>query len=126
MLWTMWSPAWRFTESEFEETARSFENPDFVATVIHSYRHRYRTTAGDPALEALEVRLAAKPVITVPAIVLHGTDDRIDPSSGSEGQEKQFLSSYERRLIGGAGHCLPAENAEAVSRAIRDLVEAAG
>jgi hypothetical protein len=30
---------------------------------IHSYRHRYSNAAGDPALEEIEKRLAAKPKI---------------------------------------------------------------
>jgi pimeloyl-ACP methyl ester carboxylesterase len=49
LLWTFWSPTWRFTEKEYQRTALSFENPDFVATAIHSYRHRYANAQGDPA-----------------------------------------------------------------------------
>src|SRR5262245_34040627 len=38
-LWETWSPTWRFTDETFDRTAPSFDNPDFVDVVIHSYRH---------------------------------------------------------------------------------------
>ena len=40
----------RFDDATFEASARSFDNPDFVDVVIHSYRVRYGYVAGDPAL----------------------------------------------------------------------------
>src|SRR5688500_9068201 len=36
LLWTLWSPNWRFDDATFETTAVSFDNPDFVDVVIHS------------------------------------------------------------------------------------------
>ena len=53
----MWSPTWRFTDDMFEKTAESFDNPDFVDCVIHSYRHRYILAPGDPAVGSLHRRL---------------------------------------------------------------------
>jgi pimeloyl-ACP methyl ester carboxylesterase len=41
LLWREWSPGWSFTDDEFSSTAASFDNPDFVDVVVHSYRHRY-------------------------------------------------------------------------------------
>ena len=29
-LWTTWSPAWRFAEADYAETAASFDNPDWA------------------------------------------------------------------------------------------------
>ena len=72
LLWTLWSPNWRFDDATFEATAASFDNPDFVEVVIHSYRVRYGYVPGDPALAAIEQKLAAQPTITVPTIVLQG------------------------------------------------------
>src|SRR5208282_3693119 len=68
LLWRLWSPNWRFDEASYERTAASFDNPDFVPVVIHSYRHRYGAAPGDPSLEAIEERLAAGPRIAVPTI----------------------------------------------------------
>ena len=39
-LWETWSPTWKFTDDTYNRTAASFDNPDFVDVVIHSYRHR--------------------------------------------------------------------------------------
>jgi len=43
--------------------AASFDNPDYVDVVIHSYRHRFGYVAGDPALEEIERALAGQPAI---------------------------------------------------------------
>src|SRR5215813_9159051 len=48
LLWRLWSPNWKFDDATFERTAASFDNPDFVEVVIHSYRHRYGYAPGDP------------------------------------------------------------------------------
>jgi pimeloyl-ACP methyl ester carboxylesterase len=58
LLWRLWSPGWAFTDADFDRSAPSFDNPDFVDVVIHSYRHRFALVAGDPALEEIELRLA--------------------------------------------------------------------
>src|SRR4030081_967176 len=72
LLWRLWSPNWRFDDATFERSAKSFDNPDFVDVVIQSYRHRFGYALGDPALEPIEQRLASRPPITVPSIVLQG------------------------------------------------------
>ena len=38
-LWKTWSPKWEYTDEVFNRSAPSFDNPDFVAVAIHSYRH---------------------------------------------------------------------------------------
>lgn len=108
-LWRLWSPGWRFTEAEFARTAASFDNPDFVATVVQSYRHRHRAAAGDPALQPIEDRLAARPPITVPGVVLHGAEDGVDPPANSAGCGRWFTGAFRRAVVPGAGHFLPRE-----------------
>ena len=121
-LWKLWSPGWAFEDELFGETAKSFDNPDFVATAIHSYRHRYVTAPGDPNLEPLETLLAGRPEITAPTIVLHGEMDTVTPPSTSEGQESMFRGYFERRLLPRVGHCPPAEEPAAVVRAIDEIL----
>ena len=36
--WKAWSPKWQFTDAEFAVTAKSFHNPDWVATTLNCYR----------------------------------------------------------------------------------------
>jgi pimeloyl-ACP methyl ester carboxylesterase len=109
LLWTMWSPTWRFDDATYERSAAAFDNPDFVPVVIHSYRHRFGLVAGDPALEDTERRLAAQPPITVPTIVLHGHDNGVNPVRGSERHDRHFSARYQRRVIPAVGHNLPQE-----------------
>jgi pimeloyl-ACP methyl ester carboxylesterase len=120
-IWQLWSPSWSFDDATYERSAHSFDNPDFVAVVIHSYRHRFGYAAGDPALEPMERTLAAQPKITVPTIVLHGADDGVDAPEGSAGDGEMFERAYERRILSGCGHNLPQEAPKAVVTAVRDV-----
>src|SRR5882724_6610762 len=117
LLWREWSPTWKFDDAEFERTAPSFDNPDFVPVVIHSYRHRHGNAAGDPRLDAIERRLAARPPITVPALILHGGDDAV--SLLRAGKERALFSAgTEERVVPGCGHFMPREKPQAVADAL--------
>ncbi len=122
LLWRLWSPNWQFDDATFERTATSFDNPDFVEVTIQSYRHRFINAPGDPALEALEARLAEQPTIDVPTIVLQGEADGVTPPDGSEHDAPHFTARYERRVIPRAGHFLARETPEPVVQAVRDLL----
>jgi pimeloyl-ACP methyl ester carboxylesterase len=122
LLWRLWSPNWRFDDATFERTAGSFDNPDFVDVVLQSYRHRFGYAPGDPALEAIEQRLAAKPRISVPAIVLHGDGSGLSPPESSIAHRAFFTGPYQHRVIPTAGHNLPQEAPEAVTDAVLALV----
>jgi pimeloyl-ACP methyl ester carboxylesterase len=107
LLWRLWSPNWEFDDATFARTAASFDNPDFVDVVIHSYRHRFALAEGDPALAPIERRLAAQPPIAVPAIILDGAADGVGGVSAAplEG----FTGRCEHRLLDRIGHNLPQE-----------------
>ena len=122
LLWRLWSPNWKFDDATFEQTAASFDNPDFVEVTIHSYRHRFANVPGDPALEDLETRLVAQPTINVPTIVPHGEADGVDPPGNSEHDARHFTVRYERRVVPVAGHFLARETPEAVIQAVNDLL----
>lgn len=121
LLWQLWSPNWAFDDAIFEATAASFDNPDFVAVTIQSYRHRYANAPGDPAYDELEKRLEAQPLISVPTIVLHGECDGVGPAVQSAGAARKFGGPYERKTIPIAGHFLPREAPQAVVDALRLL-----
>ncbi|MDQ6671213.1 MAG: alpha/beta hydrolase [Chloroflexota bacterium] len=122
LLWRLWSPTWNFAEETFARSAAAFDNPDFVAVVIQSYRHRFDYAAGDPALEDIEIRLAAQPTIGVPTIVLDGADDGVTPVSPTDTAAAHFSGPYSRRVIPRAGHNLPQEKPAAVVAAILELL----
>lgn len=121
LLWRLWSPNWRFDDATFERTAPSFDNPDFVEVVIHSYRHRYALVQGDPAVEDVERRLAARPRITVPTVAMDGGGDGV-AFAGSAGSGARFFTGrYEHRLVPLVGHNLPQEAPRAFAEAILSL-----
>jgi pimeloyl-ACP methyl ester carboxylesterase len=122
LLWKQWSPNWRFDEAVYARSAASFDNPDFVPVVIHSYRHRYALAPGDPAFEETERRLAAQPKIAAPTIALHGSDNGVTPVAVSEDHARFFGGAYERRVIPQAGHNLPQEAPRDFAAAVLSLV----
>ena len=126
LLWQLWSPTWHFTDATFNRTAPSFDNPDFVDCVIHSYRHRNVNAPGEPRFADVERRLAARPTIDVPSIVLYGGDDGVGgaPPPDSPAERALFRSRIARRVVAGAGHFVPRENPGAVSSAILELLAA--
>ena len=123
LLWKLWSPNWRFDDATYERTAASFDNPDFVPVVIHSYRHRYGLVLGDPSVEDTERKLTAQPRIAVPTIALDGGGDGVMPSGGSERHAQFFTGKYERRVIPLVGHNLPQEAPNEFAAAVLSLVE---
>jgi pimeloyl-ACP methyl ester carboxylesterase len=124
LLWHLWSPNWKFDEATYARTAASFDNPDFVDIVIHSYRHRFGYAPGDPALEPIEQRLAARPPIAAPTIVLHGEGDGVGPPTASDPQAHFFTGPYQRRLIPVIGHDVPQEAPKESAAAVLELVGA--
>jgi pimeloyl-ACP methyl ester carboxylesterase len=108
LLWKLWSPTWEFDEATFDQSALSFENPDFVDVVIHSYRHRFGLVPGDPALDASEHLLEARPSISVPTIALDGDQDGVVPRGSAAGDD-HFKAQFERRTLPQVGHNLPQE-----------------
>jgi pimeloyl-ACP methyl ester carboxylesterase len=122
LLWHLWSPNWKFDEATYAKSAASFDNPDFVAIVIHSYRHRFGYAPGDPALEPIEKRLAARPPIAAPTIVLHGEGDGVGPPTASDPQARFFTGPYQRRLIPVIGHDVPQEAPKETAAAVLELV----
>jgi len=122
LLWREWSPGWRFDDATFERTAVAFDNPDFVPVVIHSYRHRHGNAPGDPRFDPIERRLAERPRIEVPSLILHGRDDGVDPPRKSERHPALFPDGTERRVGPDAGHFLPREQPGAVVDALLSLL----
>ena len=121
LLWRLWSPHWDFDDATFEKSAPSFDNPDFVAVTIQSYRHRYGNAPGDPVLDEIERRLTAQPKISVPTIALQGEADGVLGPDLSAGHAGQFTGPYERRVLPRIGHNPPQEAPNAFAEAVLAL-----
>jgi pimeloyl-ACP methyl ester carboxylesterase len=124
LLWELWSPHWQFDAATFARSAVSFENPDFVALTIHSYRHRYGNIAGDPKLEETEHRLAQKPKLTVPTIALQGDADGVLPPEASQRHAGFFTGPYQRHVLPRIGHNPPQEDPRAFADAVLKIMQA--
>jgi pimeloyl-ACP methyl ester carboxylesterase len=72
----------------------------------------------------VERRLAGRPPIAVPSVILDGGDDTVGPPHRSEAHRSLFPPGTERHVIPGAGHFLPRERPDAVARAIVGLLKA--
>jgi len=124
-LWQTWSPGWHFSDEEYNRTAPSFDNPDFVDVVIHSYRHRNGGAQGEERFQQMEKELAKRPKIAAPSILLYGaTDPLARPGPDVTPAERAvFPALVARRVIAGAGHFLPREKPEACSTALLELLK---
>ncbi len=120
-LWKDFSPTWAFDEAAYDRSAAAFDNPDFVAVVLHSYRYRIGAVPGDPMLEATERRLADEPPITVPAIALCGADDGVDPPPPPEKVRPHFAQLQRLTVLPGVGHDLPQEAPDAFAQAVLEV-----
>ena len=122
LIWQIASPKWDFDDATFDRTAASFNNPDYVAIVIHNYRFRLSLAEGEPQYEELENRLAKNPVVAVPTITLEGDANGAPHYPDDTAYRKFFSSKYVNRIItGGIGHNLPQEAPQAFAQAIVDV-----
>ena len=122
-LWDTWSPTWKYTDENYQRSAESFDNPDFVDVVIHSYRHRHMNATGEHRFLELEKVLAKNPVIDVPSIILRGTDSGFGrPSAEFTVDQNQFPQLVDTLLVENAGHDLPRQRPDSVHLALTQLM----
>ena len=124
LLWDTWSPDWTYPDAVYAASAPSFDNPDFVDVVIHSYRHRHGNAPGEARFAEVEARLAERPPVTVPAIVLRPANSGFGPPNPDPaGDEARFSRLVDRRIVPSAGHDLPAHRPDAVADALLRLLD---
>lgn len=122
LVWRNASPQFQFDEATYQRTARSFDNPDHVAIVLHNYRWRLGLAQGEARLDALEAQLARRPKIAVPTITLEG-DANGAPHLPAAAYANQFTGRYQHREVtGGIGHNLPQEAPRAFADAVLQVL----
>jgi pimeloyl-ACP methyl ester carboxylesterase len=120
LIWRTASPKWQFDDETFDRTARSFENPDHVAIVIHNYRWRIALAQSEARYAGLDRIIASAPSISVPTITMEG-DSNGAPHPAPAAYARKFSGRYEHREIrGGIGHNLPQEAPQAFASAVID------
>jgi pimeloyl-ACP methyl ester carboxylesterase len=122
LLWKNHSPNWRFDDATFERSVASFDNPDYVDVVIHSYRHRMGLAPGAADYEEIEKKLAQNPPISAPSITLDGMADGVIAATDGTSSAAHFSGTRVHRQIPGVGHNLPQEAPQAFADAVAALV----
>ena len=120
LVWDTVSPTWNFDDATFERAAVAFQNPDYAAIVIHNYRWRLGLANGERRYDALEKRLAARPVITVPTVTLDPERDPFTAPGDGSSYRKFFTGPYTHKTLLGIGHNLPQEAPTAFAQAVVD------
>ena len=119
-LWKTWSPTWRFSKKDFELSLESFQNPDFVDVVIHSYKHRYGLVNGDKSYSDIENKLSLTPKIKVPTITIDGLMNGVrEPKR--EKNIKKFTNLIKHKLLKNVGHNVPQESPLIFSNLILEI-----
>lgn len=126
LLWKQWSPTWDFTDHAFQASAQSFTNPDFVNVVTHSYRHRFGLVDGDPQYAQLQKELALQPGISVPTVILAGSNDGVTPAQDELQALRKFTGPVRRFILEGIGHNVPQEEGAGFAQAVLSLLRPAG
>ncbi|MBB4918997.1 alpha/beta fold hydrolase [Streptosporangium saharense] len=121
LVWETVSPTWKFDDATFERTAAAFDNPDYAAIVIHNYRWRLSLADGERRYDALERRLAARPVIKVPTVTLDADRDPFTAPGDGISYRDMFTGPYDHRTLRGIGHNVPQEAPAAFAQAVVDV-----
>lgn len=117
IMWRDNSPTWNFDEETFQRSARSFDNPDYVDVVVHSYRHRLGGAPGFADYAKLEAMLALQPRIIVPAVTLDGDSDGVVAATDGAATDSKFAKRV-HHIVRGVGHNVPQEAPDAFVEAI--------
>jgi pimeloyl-ACP methyl ester carboxylesterase len=116
--WETWSPQGWFDEATFEAVARSFENPDWLAITLSSYRGRWREEPRDPRYDVLRQKIAATERLNVPTLMIQGAADGTVLAKSTEDKDRYFTGGYRRLVLDEIGHFPMREAPDAVADAV--------
>lgn len=114
--WENWSPDGWFDEATFGKVSKSFENPDWVAVTLHSYRVRWGEADPDPESAWLEDRIRETKLLSLPTVYFQGLEDGVNPPELSEDLYRKFSGPFDRIALQNVGHFPQREDPEAVTR----------
>ena len=118
--WQNWAPPGWFDEATFRKVAKSFDNPDWVAVTLHSYRSRWENAAPDPRSDWLETKVKATATLLLPTLFIKGDVDGVTTQDSFAKVPAKFSGPFEMVGLPGVGH-FPQREAPA---AVADLLVA--
>ena len=119
--WENWGPPGWFDEATFAKVAKSWDNPDFVAVTIHSYRARWDEEVPDPASLWLENKIRATKRLSLPAMYFNGEADGVNPPATARDVPAKFDGRFELVSLPGVGHFVPREAPDTVATKLVEL-----
>jgi pimeloyl-ACP methyl ester carboxylesterase len=122
--WESWGPKGWFSDAEFETTAASFAHPDWPEVTLHSYRVRWGEAAPDPRYQALEAAATKAATISVPSLMIQGSEDYCLLAASSQAKERYFSGPYRRHVIDAIGHFPTREAPKLLSEILLDFLKA--
>src|SRR4029077_15578607 len=122
--WENWSPPGWFNDADFEQTAKSFENPDWPEITWHSYSVRWGEADKDRRYADLDRLVTAAQSIPTPTLMIQGGSDAVTLPDTTEGKDKFFTGGYARHVLPGVGHFPSREAPDAVNQLVADFLGA--
>jgi pimeloyl-ACP methyl ester carboxylesterase len=123
--WENWGPDGWFDEQIFERVVQSFNNPDWIAVTLHSYRSRWGEAELDPRSLWLEHMIEETRTLRLPSIYFQGQDDGVNPPQVSENVHEKFTGQFTRILLQHVGHFPQREDPDAVARELTLFLDGA-
>lgn len=117
--WENWGPEGWFDEATFDRVARSFENPDWVAITLHSYRSRWGEAEPDSRSLWLDQKVGETKTLELPAMYFQGAEDGVNAPATSEKVHEKFTGPFERIVLQNVGHFPQREDPETVAKNLR-------
>lgn len=122
-IWKLWNPGMTGIDQEFAATAPSFDNPDWAAITLHSYRVRWQLATPDPRYDLIERKIKEDITVPVPSLVIYGEADPVSDKALFQEKESLFKARHECKGVKGAGHFPQRQEAAAVAGMIKSFVQ---
>ena len=121
--WRDASPEYDPPPEIIESVKATFRTPGVVTAALNYYRHTINPANRDPALQALQEKVAGTP-IAVPVLALHGTRDRPGRLPAFNRMGDKFALQLEKVVLPGTGHFLHLERPAEVNARIVSFLKA--
>ena len=118
-LWQAWSPAWDFTDAEFDQAAEAWRRPEFADLILHAYRVRYGTAEPVARYAGQQAAFDKRPKVAVPCWYATGLADACNLPDSGLGQERWFTAGHHRHEVPGVGHFVQREAPRVVAGLVR-------
>ncbi|HEY3674528.1 MAG TPA: alpha/beta hydrolase [Candidatus Tumulicola sp.] len=113
--WETWSPAGWFDHADFEKTAKSFLNPDWVPITLHGYGSRWKNEPVDHRYDAQQAKVENTPALSVPFTTIVGEKDGADLVHRVEDEAEYAAHHHSLTVLPNVGHFPARELPAAVS-----------